>query len=33
MAMRAIKKAEPFPPMPKEFSDETFEIGIRFHPD
>jgi TonB family protein len=33
MAMRAIKKAEPFPPIPKEFSDETFEIGIRFHPD
>jgi TonB family protein len=33
MAMRAIKKAEPFPPIPKEFSDTTFEIGIRFHPD
>lgn len=33
MAMRAIKKAEPLPPIPKEFSDETFEIGIRFHPD
>ena len=33
MAMRAIKKAEPFPPIPKEFSDNTFEIGIRFHPD
>jgi colicin import membrane protein/protein TonB len=33
MAMRAIKKAEPFPPIPKEFSDEPFEIGIRFHPD
>jgi TonB family protein len=33
MAMRAIKKAEPFPPIPKEFSDSTFEIGIRFHPD
>jgi TolA protein len=32
-AMRAIKKAEPFPPIPKEFSDNTFEIGIRFHPD
>ncbi|HMK77184.1 MAG TPA: TonB family protein [Thermodesulfobacteriota bacterium] len=30
-AMRAIKKAEPLPPIPKEFSDETFEIGIRFH--
>jgi TonB family protein len=31
-AMRAIKKAEPLPPIPKEFSDNTFEIGIRFHP-
>jgi TonB family protein len=33
MAMRAIKKAEPLPPIPKEFSDNTFEIGIRFHPE
>jgi colicin import membrane protein len=33
MAMRAIKKAEPLPPIPKEFSDDTFEIGLRFHPD
>jgi len=33
MAMRAIKKAEPLPPIPNEFSDETFEIGIRFHPE
>jgi TonB family protein len=33
MAMRAIKKAEPLPPIPKEFSDDTFEIGIRFYPD
>lgn len=33
MAMRAIKKAEPLPPIPKEFSDETFEIGIRFYPE
>lgn len=33
MAMRAIRKAEPLPPIPKEFDDETFEIGIRFHPD
>jgi len=32
-AMRAIKKADPLPPIPKEFSDETFEIGIRFHPE
>jgi len=33
MAMRAIKKAVPFPPIPKEFTDSTLEIGIRFHPD
>lgn len=33
MAMRAVKKAEPLPPIPKEFSDKTFEIGIRFHPE
>ena len=33
MSMRAIKKADPLPPIPKEFSDNTFEIGIRFHPD
>jgi TonB family protein len=33
MAMRAIKKAEPLPPIPKEFRDDIFEIGIRFYPD
>ncbi len=33
MAMRALRKAEPLPPIPREFSDTTFEIGIRFHPD
>ncbi len=33
MAMRAIKKAEPFPPIPRELSDNTLEIGIRFYPD
>jgi len=32
-AMRAIKKAEPLPPIPKEWSDDTLEIGIRFFPD
>jgi hypothetical protein len=31
--MRAIKKAEPLPPIPKEFSDPTLEMGFRFHPD
>ncbi|OGP89716.1 MAG: hypothetical protein A2156_00715 [Deltaproteobacteria bacterium RBG_16_48_10] len=33
MAMRALKRAEPFPPIPKELSEDTFEIGIRFYPD
>ena len=33
MAMRAIKKAEPLPPLPKEFNEKTLEIGIRFFPD
>jgi colicin import membrane protein len=33
MAMRAIKKAEPLPPIPKEFNEKTLEIGIRFSPD
>jgi len=32
-AMRAIKKAEPLPAIPKEFSDNTLEMGFRFHPD
>ncbi len=32
-AMRAIKKAEPLPPIPKELSEDTLEIGIRFFPD
>ncbi|OGP94466.1 MAG: hypothetical protein A2157_06920 [Deltaproteobacteria bacterium RBG_16_47_11] len=31
--MRAIKKADPLPPIPKEFSDNTFEVGIRFYPE
>jgi len=31
--MRAIRKAEPFPPIPKEFSDNTLEMGFRFYPD
>ncbi len=30
MAMRAIKKAEPLPPIPREFNEKTIEIGIRF---
>ncbi len=31
-AMRAIKKAEPLPPIPKELGESTLEIGIRFFP-
>jgi len=33
MAMLAIKKAAPLPPIPKEFNEKTLEIGIRFFPD
>lgn len=33
MAMRAIKKAEPLPPIPKEFNEKALEVGIRFFPD
>ncbi len=33
MAMRAIKKAEPLPPVPRAISADTFVIGIRFRPD
>jgi colicin import membrane protein len=32
-AMRAIKKAEPLPPIPKELNKEILEFGIRFRPD
>lgn len=32
-AMRAIKKAEPLPPIPKEFNEDILEIGIRFFPE
>ncbi len=33
MAMRAIIKAEPLPPIPKELNQDSLEIGIRFLPD
>ena len=33
MAMRAIKKAEPWPPIPRDFGENTLEIGIRFFPE
>ncbi|NWG02072.1 MAG: TonB family protein [Syntrophaceae bacterium] len=32
-AMRAIKKAEPLPQIPRELNKETIEFGIRFRPD
>jgi colicin import membrane protein len=32
-AMRAIKKAEPLPPIPKELNKDILEFGIRFFPD
>lgn len=32
-AMRAIKKAEPLPTIPKELNKEMLEFGIRFRPD
>jgi TonB family protein len=32
-AMRAIMKATPFPPFPKELNEKTLEIGYRFSPE
>jgi TonB family protein len=32
-AMRALMKAAPFPPFPRELTEKTLEIGIRFFPD
>jgi TonB family protein len=31
--VRAIKKAEPLPPIPNEWGENTLEVGIRFSPD
>jgi outer membrane biosynthesis protein TonB len=31
--VRAIMKADPLPPIPKDFSENTMEIGLRFSPD
>jgi colicin import membrane protein len=31
-AIRAIKKAAPFPPLPKEFQRRSYEVGLRFSP-
>ncbi len=33
MAMRAVIKADPLPPIPNELNTESLEIGIRFIPD
>ena len=33
MAMRAIKKAEPLPPIPRDIGEDSLEIGIRFYPE
>lgn len=32
-ALRAILKADPLPPIPRELSETTLEVGIRFYPD
>jgi TonB family protein len=32
-AMRAVAKAGPFPPIPRELGENTIEIAICFHPD
>jgi colicin import membrane protein len=32
-AMKTIRKVEPLPPIPKEWSENTLEIEIRFFPD
>ena len=33
MAERAIKKADPLPPIPKDLGENHLELGIRFTPD
>jgi TonB family protein len=30
-ALRAVKKSNPFPPLPYWITDKSIEIGIRFH--
>ena len=32
-AMRALKKAAPFPPLPEEMTGDLLEVGIRFCPE
>lgn len=31
-ALKAVKKSSPFPPFPSRLTDDSIEIGIRFHP-
>jgi colicin import membrane protein len=31
-ALKAVKKSSPFPPFPNRLTDDSIEIGIRFHP-
>jgi TonB family protein len=31
-AIRAINKADPLPPLPEDFREEIFEVGVRFYP-
>lgn len=31
-AIRAINKANPLPPLPEDFREEIFEVGVRFYP-
>jgi len=31
-ALRAIKKASPFPPLPPDFEKDTFDVGVSFSP-
>lgn len=33
VAMQAIKRAGPFPPIPKELNNDTLKVGIRFYPE
>jgi TonB family protein len=32
-ALRAIRKADPLPPIPDKYADTTIDVGIRFHSD
>lgn len=31
-AIRAINKANPLPPLPQDFGEDIFEVGVRFYP-